>query len=113
MGMPIQAMIPTFTTVSTMMSTKMPRMIRSKRAAFRRIVPHVRHAHKKRLVDQLHGEQDALRREIERIEIELVVVGERAFHHELRHVIDDRIEEERHEERCAILEELPDRGCTP
>ena len=36
--------------------------------------------------------------EVQGVEVQLVVVGERAFHHELRHVVDERVQEQRHEQ---------------
>ena len=72
------------------------------------IGPHGGHLHEHRLVDELRGEQDAHGREVEHVVIELVVVGKHAFHDELGHVVDERVKEQRDEQRGALPEKRDD-----
>ena len=46
-----------------------------------------------------------MRWEIDGVEVELVVVGKHALHNELRHVVDQVIEEQGQKEREALLEQ--------
>ena len=46
-----------------------------------------------------------MRGEVQRVVVQLVIVGQRAFHDELRHVIDEVVHEQRHEQREALLEQ--------
>ena len=82
--------------------------MRSKRRRFLRVRPDTREPNELRFVDEADDDLDALRGEVERVEVELVLVGQRAFHHELRHGLDEVEEEERRKEREALAEEVGD-----
>ena len=72
------------------------------------IGPHLSHAHQQWLVYKANRKQDSLCGEIQRVEIQLVVIAERRFHNELRHVVDKGIHEQRDEHRETLFEEGDD-----
>lgn len=69
------------------------------------IGPHLSHAYQQRLIHKANREQDSLCREVQRVEIQLVVVAERRFHNELRHVVDKGIHEQRDEHWETLFEQ--------
>ena len=73
--------------------------------ALGRVRPGVGHLQQHGLVDKAAGQQDGVRGEVQRVVVQLVVVGQRAFHDELRHVVDEVVHEQRHEQREALLEQ--------
>ena len=74
------------------------------------VAPRLGHAYEQRFVDEPDGQQNALRGEVQRVEVQLVVVGEHALHDELRHVVDERVQKQRQEQREALLEKPRDAG---
>ena len=72
------------------------------------IGPHLSHTDQQRLIHETNRKQDSLRREVQRIEIQLVVVAECRFHNELRHVVDKGVHEQRNEHRKTLLEQSND-----
>ena len=72
------------------------------------VCPDLREAHELRLVDEPDGHDDDVRRREQRVEVQLVVVGQRAFHGKLGHVVDEVVQEQRHEQREALHEQILD-----
>ena len=74
-------------------------------AALFGVVPRLRHFYEHRLVDGLPCEQDKHGGEVQNVVVELVVVAKHAFHYEFRHIVDERIHEQRGEQGPALLEQ--------
>ena len=69
-----------------------------------RVGPFLRKTHEQRLIHKLNRKHNALRWEIQCVEVQLAIVREHAFHHELRHALDEVEQEHRQEQREALLE---------
>ena len=59
-----------------------------KTAAFARVRPNARQTQELRFIDKSDAQQNSLRRKEQGIKVQLVFVGQRAFHHKLGHALD-------------------------
>ena len=73
-----------------------------KAATLARIRPNARQTQELRFIDKSNAQQNSLRRKEQGIKVQLILVGQRAFHHELGHALDKVKQEQCAKERGAL-----------